>query len=70
MVEIVGVAPDARQPHRRDCRAGQGRAPAPQPRGVAIDSALHKARPDVTAAAHSHSLYGKAWSRSAGCSIR
>ena len=28
----------------------------------AIHSELHKARPDVTAAAHSHSLYGKAWS--------
>ncbi|MEH3107901.1 MAG: class II aldolase/adducin family protein [Sphingomonas fennica] len=30
--------------------------------GFAIHSALHKARPDVIAAAHSHSLYGKAWS--------
>jgi ribulose-5-phosphate 4-epimerase/fuculose-1-phosphate aldolase len=28
----------------------------------AIHSALHEARPDITAAAHSHSLYGKAWS--------
>lgn len=28
----------------------------------AIHSAIHKARPDVVAAAHSHSLYGKAWS--------
>lgn len=28
----------------------------------AIHSTLHKARPDVLAAAHSHSLYGKAWS--------
>jgi ribulose-5-phosphate 4-epimerase/fuculose-1-phosphate aldolase len=28
----------------------------------AIHSELHKARPDVIAAAHSHSLYGKAWS--------
>lgn len=28
----------------------------------AIHSALHEARPDVTAAAHTHSLYGKAWS--------
>lgn len=27
----------------------------------AIHSELHKARPDVVAAAHSHSLYGKAW---------
>ena len=30
--------------------------------GFAIHSALHKARPDVVAAAHSHSIYGKAWS--------
>ena len=28
----------------------------------AIHSAVHAARPDVIAAAHSHSLYGKAWS--------
>lgn len=28
----------------------------------AIHSELHKARPDVIAAAHSHSVYGKAWS--------
>lgn len=28
----------------------------------AIHSAIHKARPDVIAAAHSHSVYGKAWS--------
>jgi ribulose-5-phosphate 4-epimerase/fuculose-1-phosphate aldolase len=28
----------------------------------AIHSELHKARPDVVSAAHSHSLYGKAWS--------
>ena len=28
----------------------------------AIHSALHEARPDVIAAAHSHSIYGKAWS--------
>lgn len=27
-----------------------------------IHSQIHKARPDVIAAAHSHSLYGKAWS--------
>ncbi|CAN5351990.1 class II aldolase/adducin family protein [soil metagenome] len=30
--------------------------------GFAIHSEIHKARPDVIAAAHSHSLYGKAWS--------
>jgi ribulose-5-phosphate 4-epimerase/fuculose-1-phosphate aldolase len=28
----------------------------------AIHSALHKARPDIIAAAHAHSTYGKAWS--------
>jgi ribulose-5-phosphate 4-epimerase/fuculose-1-phosphate aldolase len=28
----------------------------------AIHSRIHIARPDVTAAAHSHSIYGKAWS--------
>lgn len=28
----------------------------------AIHAALHEARPDVVAAAHTHSLYGKAWS--------
>jgi ribulose-5-phosphate 4-epimerase/fuculose-1-phosphate aldolase len=28
----------------------------------AIHSELHKARPDVVAAAHTHSLYGKTWS--------
>jgi ribulose-5-phosphate 4-epimerase/fuculose-1-phosphate aldolase len=30
--------------------------------GFAIHSAIHKARPDVVSAAHSHSIYGKAWS--------
>lgn len=29
---------------------------------LAIHSQIHLARPDVVAAAHSHSLYGKAWS--------
>jgi len=28
----------------------------------AIHAAIHEARPDVVAAAHSHSVYGKAWS--------
>ena len=28
----------------------------------AIHSAIHKARPDVIAAAHSHTIYGKTWS--------
>ena len=30
--------------------------------GFMIHSALHRARPDVIAAAHTHSTYGKAWS--------
>lgn len=30
--------------------------------GFMIHSEIHKARPDVIAAAHSHSIYGKAWS--------
>ncbi len=30
--------------------------------GFLIHSAVHKARPDVTAACHTHSPYGKAWS--------
>jgi ribulose-5-phosphate 4-epimerase/fuculose-1-phosphate aldolase len=40
----------------RDARPRLNRA------AFAIHSELHKARPDVVAAAHSHSLYGKAWS--------
>lgn len=39
----------------------EGKGPINQA-GFAIHSELHKARPDVIAAAHSHSLYGKAWS--------
>lgn len=30
--------------------------------GFVIHSEVHKARPDVVAAAHAHSVYGKAWS--------
>jgi len=30
--------------------------------GFAIHSAIHKARPEVVSAAHSHSIHGKAWS--------
>ena len=32
------------------------------PAAFAIHSAVHAARPDVNAAAHAHSVYGKAWS--------
>src|SRR5205823_4634620 len=34
----------------------------PRPPAFAIPSRIHAARPDVVAAAHAHSLYGKAWS--------
>lgn len=30
--------------------------------GFMIHASLHKARPDVNAAAHTHSPYGRAWS--------
>jgi ribulose-5-phosphate 4-epimerase/fuculose-1-phosphate aldolase len=39
--------------------AGQGRI---NPAGYAIHSQIHAARPDVIAAAHAHSVYGRAWS--------
>jgi ribulose-5-phosphate 4-epimerase/fuculose-1-phosphate aldolase len=39
--------------------AGDGRV---NPAGFAIHSQVHAARPDVVAAAHSHSTYGRAWS--------
>jgi ribulose-5-phosphate 4-epimerase/fuculose-1-phosphate aldolase len=35
---------------------------AVNPAAIAIHGAVHRARPDVVAAAHSHSLAGKAWS--------
>src|SRR5580693_7806941 len=35
---------------------------AVNPAAFAIHSAVHAARPDVIAAAHAHSIYGKAWS--------
>lgn len=38
---------------------GEGRI---NPAGFAIHSAVHEARPDVVAAAHTHSLHGRAWS--------
>lgn len=39
--------------------AGTGRV---NPAGFMIHSRVHAARPDVVAAAHTHSTYGKAWS--------
>jgi ribulose-5-phosphate 4-epimerase/fuculose-1-phosphate aldolase len=38
-----------------------GKGPVNQA-AFAIHAAIHEARPDVVAAAHTHSLYGKAWS--------
>jgi len=39
--------------------SGEGRV---NPAGYAIHSQIHAARPDVVAAAHTHSTYGRAWS--------
>ena len=39
--------------------AGEGRV---NPAGFAIHSQIHAARPDVVAAAHTHSIHGRAWS--------
>src|ERR1700712_2825906 len=44
--------------HDGNILAGQG--PINQA-GFMIHSEIHKARPDVISAAHSHSIYGKAW---------
>jgi ribulose-5-phosphate 4-epimerase/fuculose-1-phosphate aldolase len=44
-----------------DGRILSGEGPINQA-GFAIHSEIHKARPDVIAAAHSHSIHGKAWS--------
>jgi ribulose-5-phosphate 4-epimerase/fuculose-1-phosphate aldolase len=38
---------------------GEGKV---NPAGYAIHSQIHAARPDVVSAAHSHSVYGRAWS--------
>lgn len=49
--------------HQGEIVQGPKTAPARLNRAAfAIHSELHKARPDVVAAAHAHSLYGKAWS--------
>ncbi len=39
-----------------------GKHPALNKAAFAIHAAIHKARPDVIAAAHTHSIYGKTWS--------
>lgn len=44
-------------------RGGGGGAQAPiNEAGFMIHSEIHKARPDVMAAAHTHGIYGKTWS--------
>ncbi|HEY6598858.1 MAG TPA: class II aldolase/adducin family protein [Pseudomonadales bacterium] len=45
--------------HRGDVVAGNG---AINPVGVRLHSAVHRARPDVVAMCHAHSLYGSTWS--------
>jgi len=45
--------------HHGEVIAGEGPLNAA---AFAIHGAIHAARPDVVAAAHSHSVYGKAWS--------
>jgi ribulose-5-phosphate 4-epimerase/fuculose-1-phosphate aldolase len=45
--------------HAGEVVAGKGRV---NPAGYAIHSAIHKARSDVVAAAHTHSIYGRAFS--------
>jgi ribulose-5-phosphate 4-epimerase/fuculose-1-phosphate aldolase len=50
--EVVDDYPEANQQSRREVNLA----------AFAIHSRIHKARPDVVAAAHAHSLYGKAWS--------
>ena len=44
---------------RGDILEGSG---AVNPVGLRLHSAVHKARPDVVAMCHAHSLYGSAWS--------
>ena len=41
---------------------GAGEDRVPPATAVVIHSQIHAARPDVVSAAHSHSVYGKAWS--------
>lgn len=45
--------------HAGEVVAGEGRV---NPAGYAIHSQIHAARPDVVAAAHTHSVHGRAWS--------
>ena len=41
---------------------GGNRSRPPNAAGFLIHSEVHKARPDVTAICHAHTVYGKAWS--------
>ena len=41
---------------------GGNRTRPPNAAGFLIHSEVHKARPDVTAICHAHTVYGKAWS--------
>ena len=50
--EVVDGHPEASSQNHREVNLA----------AFAIHSRIHKARPDVVAAAHAHSLYGKSWS--------
>ena len=50
--EVVDDYPEANNQNHREVNVA----------AFAIHSRIHKARPDVVAAAHAHSLYGKSWS--------
>ncbi len=50
--EVVADYPEANNQNHREVNLA----------AFAIHSRIHKARPDVVAAAHAHSLYGKSWS--------
>jgi ribulose-5-phosphate 4-epimerase/fuculose-1-phosphate aldolase len=50
--EVVDDHPEANKQNHREVNLA----------AFAIHSRIHKARPDVVAAAHAHSLYGKSWS--------
>ncbi len=49
--EVVDDYPEAKSQNHREVNLA----------AFAIHSRIHKARPDVVAAAHAHSLYGKSW---------
>jgi ribulose-5-phosphate 4-epimerase/fuculose-1-phosphate aldolase len=55
----IGVSDLLLVNHLGDVVAGEGQV---NKAAFVIHSALHRARPEVAAAAHAHSTYGKAWS--------